>query len=126
MKRNRENKSDPPAAAEFLRSMPQVNKSLETARRDDGCLTVTIPVAQPRFRIPILSWFRPYVTHRRVELDELGTSVYEMCDGRTVEKIVEAFAAAHKLTFREAQISVTTFLHQLSKRGIVFLVAKKT
>jgi hypothetical protein len=39
-----------------------------------------------------------------------------------VERIVESFAADHKLTFREAQLSVTQFLRMLTERGVVAIV----
>jgi hypothetical protein len=48
-----------------------------------------------------------------------------MCDGRrTVEAIIEEFAADHKLSFREAQLSVTQFLRQLTQRGLIAVVGE--
>ena len=45
-----------------------------------------------------------------------------MCDGRRdTEVIVEQFAAAHRLSFREALVPVTQYLHALSGRGVVVL-----
>jgi hypothetical protein len=54
-----------------------------------------------------------------VVLDALGRGVFDLCDAhRTVEDIVDAFAAAHHLTFHEARISVTQYLRELIRRGV--------
>jgi hypothetical protein len=39
-----------------------------------------------------------------------------------VETVIEKFAAANKLSFREAQLPVTQFLQQLTERGLVAIV----
>ncbi len=58
-----------------------------------------------------------------MELEPVGASVLRMCDGkRTIEAIVEQFAASHRLSFREAQLPVTQFVRQLMHRGVVAVV----
>ena len=53
----------------------------------------------------------------------MGAEVLDLCDGkRNVERIIEQFAGAHKLTFREAQLAVTQFLRQLTRRGLTAIV----
>ncbi|MFC1886362.1 PqqD family peptide modification chaperone [Thermodesulfobacteriota bacterium] len=43
-----------------------------------------------------------------------------MIDGkRTVKQIVHLFAESHRLHIKEAEVSVTAFLHELGKRGII-------
>lgn len=62
----------------------------------------------------------PKIHTKRLQLDTLGTSVWELIDGRrTVREIVRAFADTHRLEARESEMSVTLFLRQLGKRGIV-------
>ena len=59
---------------------------------------------------------------KKLQLDELGTEVWEMVDGRrTVREIVADFAAAHRLEPREAEVSVTHFLRMLGQRGLIGL-----
>jgi hypothetical protein len=110
-------------AASFLRAVPYVNRAMEITRRPDGGALVAIPIPRPKFLVPPLSWILPVSTHRRVELEPVGAAVLDLCDGRrTVEGIIERFAADHKLSFREAQLSITEFLHQLVTRGLVAII----
>jgi hypothetical protein len=112
-------------AADWLSSVPHRNQAMEVARREKGVVAV-IPVRRPTWLVPPISWVLPFSSHRRVELDELGTEVLDMCDGKeTVETIVEKFAASHKLSFREAQLSVTQFLRMLAERGLVAVVSSR-
>jgi len=110
-------------AGDFLRAVPHVNEAMTLTPHPDGAVVAAVPMKRPRYLVPPLSWVLPFSPVRKVELDRLGASVLEMCDGRrTIEKIIEIFAGAHKLTFREAQLSVTQFLRQLTQRGLVVIV----
>ena len=109
--------------ADYLRAVPYRNEMMEVTRRSDGGLLASIPMKRPRYMVPPLSWVLPYSTHRRVELDALGAEVLDLCDGkRSIEGVIERFAAAHKLTFRESQLAVTQFLKQLTQRGLAAIV----
>jgi hypothetical protein len=58
----------------------------------------------------------------KLQLDALGTAVWDMIDGeRSLRRIVAAFAAAHQLEAREAEIAVTQFVRELGRRGLVGL-----
>jgi len=107
-------------AARLLAAVPLRNRTMAVERRSDGTALAAVPLRRPRWMIPPLSWFLPYSTHRRVQLDRPGTEVLDLCDGRrTVEQIVEKFAADHKLTFREAQLAIGQFLQSLTQRGLI-------
>jgi len=113
-------------AGEMLQAVPHRNRAMQLTRRSDGTALAAVPMRRPRYLVPPLSWLLPYSTHRRVELDRLGAKVLDLCDGqRTVECVIEKFAADHKLSFREAQLSVTQFLSQLLQRGLIALVGRK-
>ncbi len=115
--------SGPYPAEQLLTAVPYRNRAMETHELRDGGLVAEIPMRRPRWLVPPISWILPYSSHRRVQLDAPGVEVLDLCDGRrTVEEIVEKFAAGHKLTFREAQLSVTMFLKQLTQRGLVAIV----
>ena len=112
--------------ADLLKAVPFPNEAMETDRRRDGTALVSVPMRRPKWLVPPISWLLPYSSHRRVELDKPGTQVLEMCDGkRTVEKIIEEFAAIHRLTFRESQLAVTQFLRMLTERGVIAVVVRQ-
>ncbi len=93
------------------------------ALRDGGAL-VKVPPRRPRWMTPPISWVLPFSPERRVQLDAIGADVLNLCNGaRRVEQIIESFASANKLTFREARIPVTQFLRQLTERGLIAIVA---
>ena len=109
---------------EFLASVPYRNEAMEVEPVGKGLL-LSVPVRRPRWLVPPLSWVLPWSGYRRVELDEPGTEVFNLCDGkRSVEEIIETFAENHKLSFREGQVAVTQFLRELLKRGIIALVGR--
>jgi len=107
---------------DVLRSRVHRNRAMEIKERPDGTCLVEVPLRRPRWLVPPISWVLPFSSRRRLELDRLGSSVLSLCDGRTVEEIIEKFAADHKLSFRESQLSVTKFLELLSQRGVVAIV----
>ena len=57
---------------------------------------------------------------RKLQLDILGTEVWDLVDGKsTVMEIIDLFAKLHQLYHKEAEISVIQFLRELGRRGIV-------
>ncbi len=57
---------------------------------------------------------------RKLHLDTLGTDAWNLVDGKsTVMGIIDAFATQHQLYHKEAEVSVTLFLRELGKRGIL-------
>ncbi|MCY2930547.1 MAG: PqqD family protein [Planctomycetota bacterium] len=108
---------------QFLAALPMVNQAARQTPAPAGGTLVEVPIPRPRYLVPPISWILPFSGYRRIELDKLGTAVLQLCDGRrSVEKVIEKFAADHKLTFRESQLSVTQFLRMLTERGVIAVV----
>jgi hypothetical protein len=86
----------------------------------DGGLRLCAPVE----RTGLARVFGSGAVEKRFELDALGTWVWQHLDGtRTVESLIEDFAAGQRVNLREAEVAVTAFLKMLVKRGLVALVA---
>lgn len=59
---------------------------------------------------------------KKVQLDAMGTAVWDLVDGnRSVRRIISIFAKRHRLDNKEAEVSVTGFIRELGKRGLVGL-----
>lgn len=59
---------------------------------------------------------------RKLQLDALGSQVWELIDGSsTTAEIIEAFAHHHKISSQEAEQSITLFLRELGRRGLIAL-----
>jgi hypothetical protein len=102
---------------------PIKHRDVEAQSLENGDLLLTYPVALRPWlsRLHKRLGSRPQTPKRRkVQLDALGTQVWEWIDGeRSVGDIVRAFSEAHHLSNREAELSVTAFLRMLGKRGLI-------
>lgn len=59
---------------------------------------------------------------RKLQLDAMGTAVWDLVDGRrSVRRIIRIFAETHRLDKKEAEVSVTSFIRELGKRGLIGL-----
>jgi hypothetical protein len=82
---------------------------LRVPRRKDRIGNVVAKV----FRLP---------DFRKIELDEIGSDVWEMCDGtRDVEALTKAVCAKYRLNRRQGEASVTAYLRMLAERRLVAL-----
>lgn len=98
------------------------NEAVREADRD-GMLVLHVPIRKTWYNVPPFSWVMPYRPERGFAMDQLGAWVWQHCDGeQTIEHMIEAFAAKHKLRFHEARLAITSFLQSMVERGIVVLV----
>ena len=100
--------------------IPVLNKGVRVESSPDGAVKLSYTV---RRGYGFLDRFRPEEMERQIELDELGSFVVELIDGKhNVLEIVEAFQQKYKTNRRETQMSVVTFLKTLAARGIASVV----
>jgi hypothetical protein len=70
-------------------------------------------VAAKIFRLP---------DFRKLELDEIGSDVWEACDGNhTVEDLTGLLVRKYRLNRRQAETSVTAYLRLLAQRRLIAL-----
>ncbi len=110
----------------MLRAVPHRNEAAEVQPpAEDGSLRISVALRRPWWGFPPITWIIQPSKKRTVELNALGALVWELCDGRTVEEIVDAFAARFSYTFHEARVSVTEYLKSLVQRGVL-AIAQET
>lgn len=64
---------------------------------------------------------------RKLELDEIGSDVWEMCDGtQNVEALTRAICARYHLNRRQGEASVTAYLRMLAERRLIALKTGRT
>lgn len=64
--------------------------------------------------------FPPEPRERIISLDRVGSVVWELCDGeRTVGDIANYLVEKYKIMPEEAEISLSAYLNQLSKKGLI-------
>lgn len=105
-----------------LACTPIRNPEVEEIKTPDGILL--------RYPVEIKPWFQSIfkrvsnrdsnIVIRRLQLDALGSSVWQMVDGKhNVANITEQFRKTHQLGTREAELSVTGFLKDLGSRTLI-------
>lgn len=104
---------------------PLRNPLIEWEGKDGGRALLTVP----RRSQGLFGWLgrvmRMPVSHR-VELEPVGATVWQLCDGKTtVEGIVRRLCETYKMNRVEAEVSLHAFLATLSQRGYVALFVSK-
>ena len=105
-----------------LAGVPLINENVTVG--DGGGPSLPISV-RTRRGSGFLDRFRPPVTDRRINLDELGSFVLRRIDGRaTVRDLIDAFAAEYQTNRREAELSIVEFLKSLMERRVISIKVK--
>ncbi len=98
---------------------PVRNSAIEWELTADGEAMLQIPRRKDRVGRIVGFWFR-LPEARAVQLDEVGSYVWGLCDGHhTVEGIVKETCKHYKMNRREVEISVTTYLQTLAERNFI-------
>jgi hypothetical protein len=109
--------------AEALDRIPVKNRQISENRLETGEIVIRYPVTIRSFFSGLAKRFGGQEVQtqlKKIELDELGTSVWNLMDGnRSVRQVVKMFAEMHQLDTREAEVSVTQFLRELGRRGLI-------
>lgn len=106
-----------------LACIPVINTHVHSRSLDSGLIRVEYAVPLS----PLLhAIHRRFSTRslelptKKLELDNLGSFVWTNIDGRNSTKTLIKQLAAHcALSLNEAEISVTMFLRELGKRGLI-------
>lgn len=109
---------------EALACRPVVSRDVEAESTDGGLVRIRYPVALR----PLVAGLarrlgrsdKPML--RTLELDEMGSTVWDWLDGRrTAQELAAMLATRYDLHEREAEASMAAFLRELGRRGIIGL-----
>ncbi len=110
---------------EALVCVPHHSSSVYWSEREDGTIFIEYKLDLKPFFVSIVRKFSKQPERKitkKLQLDETGSSVWKMIDGRNdVKSIIKAVSENSGLTMQEAEISVTTFLRELGRRGLIQL-----
>jgi len=106
--------------------IPVKGGHVQESRLESGEILLAYPdYKQPWFNRIIRRLGRPddsKVRIKKLQLDTLGTSVWELIDGRrSVRQLIELFADTYRLHPKEAEVSVSQFLRELGRRELIGL-----
>ncbi len=100
---------------------PGKNSLITSEKQETGETILIVPQNEKVNRITktVAKWMK-IPNERKIELDEVGGYVWELCDGsHTVEAIVKKTSQEYKMSRREAEVSVTMFLQMLHERSFI-------
>ena len=102
-----------------MAAWPVRNPGLQTHTNEEGAISVELP-RRKDWVGGMLSFLFFVPDSKPVQLDEVGSFVWNLCDGEhTVNEIAVALAKEYKLNRREVDVSLTKYLQTLGKRGMV-------
>jgi hypothetical protein len=111
--------------AEALGHTPVKSLQIKEVRMDSGEVLIEYPLVVRPWIAAVAKRLGAAQDHKqtkKIQLDAMGTSVWDLMDGnRTVRRIVQIFAETHRLEKREAEVSVTRFIRELGRRGLLGL-----
>ena len=107
----------------MLSSKPARNEALEWEKNDDGEVRITV-TRQDTWKVRLISKVFYIPRKRKITLDEVGSEVWQMCNGRTtVAQMIEGLSDKYQLNRKEAEVSLLAYLKTLAqKRFVGFMV----
>ncbi|MEN6371916.1 MAG: PqqD family protein [Armatimonadota bacterium] len=112
----------PPPRQEALSSRPVRNTLVRWEKTEENEVMLLIPMRKDRMARFMSRIMKIPDKDRQIILDEIGGSIWEMCDGKMdLNTIINSVVRGHKLTRREAEISVTAFFRMLAQRNLIAL-----
>ena len=106
----------------MLTSRPTRNESLRWEQNDAGEVQVVIE-RQDTWRVKLLSRVFYIPKERKITLDEVGSEVWQMCNGRnSVGQMIDLLSEKYQLNRKEAEVSLLQYLKTLGQKRFVGFV----
>jgi hypothetical protein len=103
---------------------PVRNPVVEWESTEGGEVVLMIPRRADRLGKLVGRLFR-VPDYKEIVLDEVGASVWELCDGKhDMTAVISETSRKYKLNRREAEVSVTTYVRTLAERKLVGLMQR--
>ena len=109
----------------MMDSRPARNDILKWEKNETGEARITV-VRQENWKTRLLSKVFYIPGERTITLDEVGTEVWQMCDGHTsVAKMIEGLREKYQLDRKEAEVSLLSYLKTLGQKRFIGFVLER-
>jgi hypothetical protein len=107
---------------QMMNGKPIRNEELIVERSEDG--EVTLKRARRNvWWLNMLAKVSRLPEYQTLTLDRVGSSVWDWCDGKnSIGDVIAMLAKEHKLSRKEAEVSMLAYLKQLAQRGVIAVV----
>jgi hypothetical protein len=107
-----------------LGAIPQRNPAAGFYKDDLGLLRISIP-RRRTWWVNLLARVFHLPRERRFSLDEVGSFVWEQCDGkRSLRQVIRGLARQYQLRRKEAEVSTANYMKMLMKKGLIGMKMK--
>lgn len=104
-----------------LDAVPVKNRLCQAKTTEEGVIQISVAV-RPSLWTKVARRLTRVPKYRKIELDEIGTFVWNHCDGRTnVRALIKKLCKRFKLSYREGEVSLTQYLRTLARRNLIGL-----
>jgi hypothetical protein len=111
----------PSSQDEAFSAIPVANTAIRVQTTEQGYVRISYPIHLNRWLARLLPRGAS-LPLRTLELDGIGSFVWQHIDGRSsVQHLAERVAERYALQLPEARQAVAAFIRQLGRRGIVVL-----
>ena len=112
-------KPEPPSRQQSLAARPTRHPQIDWRDADDGTVALRLPQSEAGTR-RVVGALLAAPPSRSIALDEIGSEIWRRCDGQnSVRDLIRFMMERYQFARKEADASVTTYLRQLGKRGLV-------
>ena len=106
-------------------SRPARNEVLKWEKNEAGEARITV-VRQDNWKTRLLSKVFYIPRERTITLDEVGTEVWQMCNGRTsVAQMIQSLRDKYQLDRKEAEVSLLSYLKTLGQKRFIGFVLER-
>lgn len=106
-------------------SRPARNEALKWEKNEAGEARISV-VRQENWKTRLLSKVFYIPRERTITLDEVGTEVWQMCNGRTsVAQMIQSLRDKYQLDRKEAEVSLLSYLKTLGQKRFVGFVLER-
>lgn len=103
---------------DFLKARPVRNPGLDWSE-DQNRIHIKIP-GKKTFLPKMLFKFLPRAREKRIVLDEQGSFIWKLCNGKTsIRSIAESLNVEYNMPVSRAEAALDVYFVQLSKKGLV-------
>lgn len=105
----------------FLKLKPVRNPYLEWSKSERGEVTITMKLKRTKKTSFLSKLFSlPKEVTKKVTLDEVGSFVWDMCDGKhTIEEMMQELSDKYKTMRQETEVALMTYFQQLANRRFI-------
>ncbi|MFC1582055.1 PqqD family protein [Planctomycetota bacterium] len=102
------------------------NDTVQEETAGSGEITLTVHRDRRGLLARLLMKFFNLPEKKKIMLDERGSFIWKLCDGKTpVREMIRRFAESYTLNRKETEVLIVYYLKSLARRGLAGIIVKR-